>query len=130
MGKIEVKRRAPKVFTNERSLTTSFVGDGESVKKSLKQLGNYPDFGVCVHNNGQYWYEPQDTGPFNPNENDCGEHDFDNGTIDPELYFSDDFLICGMGPANDDFVEVCDFDHGFDKSFSICGGNEICKPKE
>ena len=125
MGKIEVKRRAPRVFTNERDIVSSVIGDGASVKNSLKQLAEYPDFGACVYVGGKPIQETIDDGPFDPNAKVCGIRDYD------EADYNDDFLICGQELSGDGegAVMICDFNFAFNNSFFTCRGNsEACKP--
>ena len=121
MGLIDVRRKAPNVFTDESDI-------GKIVNK---KLGEYPEFGGSyLKSSGKVWFDDIPDGPFNPNAEQCGFRDFYSSgetQSNPELgerYFNDDFLICGSeGDGENYTIRFCDFDAGYNNDFSICEGN-------
>ena len=127
MGKIDVRRKAPNVFHDERDIKTPGVLDASTIRDLLRKAGDSPDFGGhYIRPGDNHWYDDFDDGPFDPNARECGFHDFDDVTKLPEHYFNSDFLICGMERnSNIERVTICDFNESYNNDFSTC--KERCK---
>ena len=111
MGLIDVRKKAPNVFTDESDI-------GKVVNK---KLGEYPDFGSYLKSSGKVWFDDIPDGPFNPVTEQCGYRDFNSEYENNDLgYFNNDFLICGQESGIVEIVRFCDFDDSYNNDFSVC----------
>ena len=122
MRRIDVRKRAPNVFTNERDVKLPDAMDASAVKNALKKTGEYPDFGGHLLQPGEkHWYDDIPDGPFNPYADMCGIRHYNDG-------YSNDFLICGEAEDDGIFtIRYCDFNESYNESFSVCKRPSACR---
>ena len=118
MGKIDVRRKAPNVFHDERDIKTPGVLDASTIRDLLRKAGDSPDFGGhYIRPGDNHWYDDFDDGPFDPNAKDCEDYDYNED-------HNNDFLICGMERnPKIQTIRFCDFNDSYNNDFSVCNRN-------